>query len=68
MEPMYLSTLEALVDKHGMTLVLSGLREICRLKAEHLESNWQDAVSAKVWERVGKAVNKAHDIANDYGV
>lgn len=43
--------LEAMIDKHGLTHVLTGLACVCREKAEHLRSNWQDAASARVWTR-----------------
>lgn len=51
--------LEALIDKHGLTLVVSTLGVVCADKAEHLRSNWQDKVSAKVWEADFKTLDKA---------
>jgi hypothetical protein len=42
--------LEAMVDRVGLANVLYALSHICREKAEHLRSNWQDAVSAKYWD------------------
>lgn len=42
--------LEAMVDKVGMANVLYALARISQMKAEHLESNWQDRQSAQWWE------------------
>ena len=43
--------LELLVDGFGMEGVVSMLAVICREKAEHIASNWQDAALARAWER-----------------
>lgn len=43
--------LEVLIDAHGLSKVLEALATICHGKAEHLESNWQDAITAKAWTR-----------------
>ncbi len=50
--------LENLVDANGLSNVLEALSEICFAKASHLEEAWQDASTAKTWERDG------HKIAN----
>ena len=46
--------LEALIDKHGIGRVLDNLSEVCYLKAEHLESNWQDSAAARQWTIIGR--------------
>jgi len=51
--------LEAMVDKVGVSNVLYALQHICDAKADHLESNWQDRVSAKVWERDARLCGRA---------
>lgn len=51
--------LEALVDAHGLTRVVSTLSVICGEKADHLRSNWQDDRSAKLWEADGRVLDRA---------
>ena len=51
--------LESLIDRHGLFPVLEAIAEICYLKADHLTTNWQDRVSARLWEKAGKWVEKA---------
>ena len=43
--------LERLMDSCGVERVAQQLAELCALKANHLEDNWQDRSSAKVWRR-----------------
>jgi hypothetical protein len=52
-------TLEDAVDSTSLAEVLGMLADICLGKAEHLESNWQDRASARVWERAAKVLNDA---------
>lgn len=52
-------TLEAMIDKHGLVHVLTGLACVCREKADHLRSNWQDEKSAKQWDRNAHACDIA---------
>jgi hypothetical protein len=42
-------TLEQMIDRLGLGVVLGLLSEVCHEKAEHLASNWQDSRSARVW-------------------
>jgi hypothetical protein len=51
--------LEALVDKHGLLHILTGLEIMCGEKAEHVRSNWQDETLAKAWDSAGKAIYRA---------
>lgn len=51
--------LEALIDKHGLTLIVSTLAVVCTEKAEHLRSNWQDNISAKAWDADFRTLDKA---------
>ena len=51
-------TLEAMIDKHSLLHVLTGLQLVCDEKAEHLRSNWQDTISAKVWEQDSNKITK----------
>ena len=50
--------LEALIDKAGLQPVLDALETVCYEKGEHLRSNWQDEPAAKVWDRVGRQVDR----------
>ncbi len=43
------TTLETLIDRHGLANVVEMLAIVCELKAEHLCSNWQDEQSAQWW-------------------
>lgn len=51
--------LEEMVDLTSLTEVLEALEEICYLKAEHLRTNWQDKVSAKLWEHDSQVIDRA---------
>lgn len=44
-----LDLLESLVDKTSVSQIVEGLALICHMKAEHIATNWQDAVTAKAW-------------------
>ena len=46
--------LEGILDRAGLRNVLFALEHICHAKASHLEANWQDLKSAKVWSRNGR--------------
>lgn len=50
--------LEDLVDTHGLHVILSTLQDLCRLKADHLRTNWQDEVQAKTWDRNAQLIGK----------
>jgi hypothetical protein len=50
-------TLETLVDNLGLDHVLDALATVCFEKAGHLESNWQDSASARLWRRAGKSID-----------
>lgn len=45
-----LTTLERLLDEMGAEGVARALAEICREKADHLRTNWQDEEAARGWE------------------
>ena len=52
--------LEGLVDKGSLCAVLAELAEICMLKAEHIEDNWQDAPAARQWREANRIVERAY--------
>ena len=59
--------LEGIVDRAGLRNVLFALEHICHAKAQHLEANWQDPTSAKVWWRNGRICRStACKVAQEY--
>ena len=46
--------LEPLLDESDLQTVIEALSAVCFEKAAHLESNWQDRVSAKYWRSAGR--------------
>ena len=60
-------TLEALIDKHGLVHVLTGLelvceekaehiRRVCEEKAEHIRHAWQDRKTAADWDSAARQI------------
>lgn len=57
-----LAKVEEIVDVLGLSVTLATLGTVCAEKAAHLRHNWQDHVTAKVWESAGRKCDKlAHD-------
>lgn len=52
-------TLGLLVDKHGIGEILRALEEIAYEKSAHVLEAWQDRELARVWHRIGGALNNA---------
>jgi hypothetical protein len=52
--------LERLIDATSLLDVLTGLSLVCSEKADHIRSNWQDAVTARPWRT---ASNRLEQIA-----
>lgn len=57
--PTVTETLEAMIDKHGLLHILTGLSLICAEKAEHIRLNWQDKALARDWDRVAARLDGA---------
>lgn len=53
--------LEGLIDRYGLASVISALAEICDGKADHIETNWQDRVTARPWRRAARALSAWSD-------
>lgn len=51
--------LESMIDRHGLTHVVTALALICAEKAEHIRANWQDATTAKAWDADARTLTKA---------
>lgn len=45
--------LEAMIDKHGLLHVLTGLELVCREKGDHIKLNWHDTKLARRWGTCG---------------
>ena len=48
--------LEALIDKHGLVHVLTGLELVCEEKAEHIRHAWQDRKTAAGWDSAARQI------------
>lgn len=57
------STLEDLIDTHGMSAVLNELQVVCFAKAEHLEANWGDNTASKIWMETADRIERARHYA-----
>lgn len=57
--------LEQLIDRHSLSAVAGAIAAVCREKAEHLRSNWQDYQSEKAWNQAAKQFDVA-ETAVDY--
>lgn len=55
----YIEKLEAMIDKTSVRFVLECMSEMCALKADHVETNWQDPVLARAWNAAGTRLEKA---------
>ena len=53
--------IEALIDSSTVLDVLQAIQTVIYEKASHIESNWQDASTAKCWELAGNSLNKVLD-------
>lgn len=51
-------TLEGLIDSHGLAVVVDAVARVCALKADHIDENWQDEVSAEIWRRAARTISK----------
>jgi hypothetical protein len=55
-----LDTIESLIDRLSVPVVVSLLAEVCSAKADHLRENWQDEPGAKDWDRVAGSLLNEH--------
>ena len=53
-----IAEIEPIVDSSSLADVLFALARMCNEKAEHLESNWQDAITARVWDRAARKIDR----------
>ncbi len=60
--------LEGIVDRVGLSATLEALATVCGAKADHLESNWQDSVSARPWARLARRLDTVAAAAKREGI
>ena len=53
--------LEVMIDKSSLHEVLNALADICAEKADHIQSSYQDSVTAKPWIQASKKLTKLED-------
>jgi len=51
--------LERLVDASTLRAVAIALSEIAAEKAEHIETNWQDRITARTWRDASRRLDRA---------
>jgi hypothetical protein len=51
--------LEGIVDGNTLAAVVDALAAVCRDKAEHIRSAWQDWETARAWDRAAKVLEAA---------
>ena len=61
-------TLEAYIDANSVGDTLTVLADICREKAAHIQSAWQDEETAKVWIRQARALEYRATQSNRVGL
>jgi hypothetical protein len=60
--------IERMIDNIGLEGLLATVSEICYLKAQHIEENWNDTALARAWSRAGQIVDKAGSAVNRLGI
>jgi hypothetical protein len=60
--------LESIVDQTGLAGTIEALATVCVAKAEHLKSNWQDAVAARPWTRIAFRLDSVAAVAKREGL
>lgn len=53
------STLEDMIDSHGLSAVVDAIARVAVLKAEHVETNWQDERLGAYWRRAAGTISAA---------
>ncbi|MFH7023830.1 MAG: hypothetical protein ACHBN1_00020 [Heteroscytonema crispum UTEX LB 1556] len=54
----YMNALEAFVDQLTLATVLEMLERICHKKAENLRNDWNDEISAKLWDKAARQIEQ----------
>jgi hypothetical protein len=53
-----IDTIEAIIDRVGLTQVAEAISAIAAGKADHVQTNWQDKGLAQAWLRVARKFDK----------
>ena len=55
---------ELAMDQNGLCNLLSEVGEVCRMKSEHIRTNWQDEALAKHWDHMARLLENASTTAS----
>jgi hypothetical protein len=44
------------IDRYGLPRIIDAMADICHLKAEHIQSNWQDNLLADKWGELASKI------------
>jgi cytoplasmic iron level regulating protein YaaA (DUF328/UPF0246 family) len=58
MKPEDMDVLEGLLDKLTLSAILEMLERICHKKAENLRNHWKDEITAKLWDKAARQIEK----------
>jgi len=53
-----IDAIEPLMDASSLSDMLLAIARVCNEKAEHLRCNWQDEISARVWDKAAKRIDE----------
>ena len=67
-QPKLADALESIIDREGFSHVMHALEHVAYAKAIHLAENWQDNRSAKVYEKLGGALDKVGAFCENYSL
>jgi methylaspartate ammonia-lyase len=56
-----LYALEKLIDKNGLHAFMEGVAQIAMEKAEHVQANYSDRITAKAWQKCSEYLSKVAD-------
>lgn len=60
--------LEALLDRYGSPeMLVEALAVIASEKADHVQSNWQDEDTARLWEKIARSLDRETARLAKYG-
>lgn len=52
--------LERIIDRSSVAQVIGAIEDICREKADHIRSNWQDKALARTWDQDAAVVGRVY--------
>lgn len=57
LDPGQQADLEILIDQHSLAGVLDAVAVICREKADHIRTEWQDPNTAREWDLAASRID-----------